>query len=259
MNKENWEMDVKQQLMQQTEDVTRQKTAVWLEIEGRIFRKKRRSIRILTTAITGAVILALLVMSVLYPPKESDQAIDPPRNSEHVPKQDLSEQFAREKTLTIELEGQLEEVAVHLEINEALNHVIYVDEERYIYQSDNQMARIEPKEPLGEDVPEVAMEFFQKDGMTQEEVIAYTKQAMEEERMSYQTTENVLTPFEATQLVAYGEREDWDMPIHRYYLIDRGGGTWLIIKQKYFMIAEEGHAVRFDSMLQTLEFIENSQ
>src|SRR5699024_2267126 len=171
----------------------------------------------------------------------------------------FKEMFVPEQKIDINIEGDKEETNMGLETNENLDYIIYVDHSRYKAIEGNYGDKIVRVEEFGDQYPEVSMEIWRVQS-TVEETIAEIKADIDKQAMTIGTTEDVTSPLVATKITAYGESDeanyDWDTPIHTYYVTEPTNGQLFVIKQLYFLEASEGHAVRFDAMLEQFEIVE---
>ncbi|RKQ33463.1 hypothetical protein [Oceanobacillus halophilus] len=261
MNDHQFEKNVKKQLLDQTDEMTHLKEDVWNNISSELFssstnRPNNRTRKGFVIGLTAAVVAAILFIGLLSEDQiEKGQAMF----------QSLRELFIEEKKEEIELEGQKEDSNVRLEANEELRYVIYIDEDRYQMKEGEESDRIETIEPLPEELPDVYMEITRIENTTTEEVISQIKEAIaKDEEMELHREESVTTPIKAKVVQSIGlEYTDengvtglhWDTPTHRYYITEADNGQVFVIKQAYFLEAEEGHGARFHYMLESFEVV----
>jgi len=159
----------------------------------------------------------------------------------------LKELLVPEKVIVEELEGQKEENKVSLQESKA-GYTIYLDEERYTMETSNGKDKIVPKlKPTG-DYPEIYMEIEQILGKKPAEVAQETENKLQEK---FQTVENrgqTEEPILALQVTAKTGIK-WNDTLVNYYFIDNTKGGTFVVKQQYFIEAEEGHGARFYHML----------
>lgn len=180
--------------------------------------------------------------------------------------QSLRDTFVEKKPQEIEVEGQKEKTNTHLETNEELRYVIYIDEERYKMVKGEEADRIEMLEVIEGDFPEVYMEITRLEDTTTEEVVSNIRaEILKEENMGVRREERVTEPLEAEMIQGMGldgtgNKEafgyEGTTPIHRYYVTDTRDNQVFVIKQVYFLEAAEGHGARFHYMLETFEIVE---
>lgn len=199
---------------------------------------------------------------------DSDQAVDDTEQNDEIdqepPQPLLADLYEPEKEMEIMLEGMPETIKVELETNDDWRYIIYVDKDLYVFHSGEEADRIELKEPLDSDIPEVAMEIRRlDDGIDKEEVIKLIHQEIENDGLTIDREEDITWPLTALSIVAFGEERtehgkfgyQWDTPLHKYYVVQGGAGEVFVIKQMYFLEAAEGHGARFDQLLETFEIV----
>lgn len=223
------------------------KQAIWKSIEDELFHsitehdKNRRGVWV--AGISLAAVMLILLFGVMT---ETGQAMI----------QNLKDLFIEEKQEQIEMEGQQEELDTHLETNEELRYVIYLDDERYKMDKGGEADRIELKEELPDSYPDVYMEIRREENTTTEEVAADIKETLNNEEMEIVEEIRTKNPIEAELIRGRGSKyPEWDTPIYQYYVTDSMNGQVFVIKQAYFLEAAEGHGARFHYMLESFEIV----
>lgn len=178
--------------------------------------------------------------------------------------QNIKDTFVPNKQVEVEIEGQKEPSNVQLEMNEQLDYVIYIDEDRYRMEEVNGIDRIVPKEPLGDDYPEVYMEISEWRSSRKDEIVTEIEERLKKDGVTLIKQEGVSEPLKATMFYAlesdYVQDSEiidieWDAIVHRYYIIFVEDDRAFIVKQQFFAEAEEGHGLRFDRMLESFEIL----
>lgn len=240
------------------QDMRQMKDEIWKSISPNLHtaRKNQRMKRITAGfAIAAVILIGFIIYSSDTIPGEAVM-------------QSLRSAFIEEKQEVIEIEGQKEEIDVHLETNEELSYIIYIDESRYKMVKGEDADRIEMLEPV-EGFPEVYMEIRRVENMTTEEVVEAIKQEIEAaENMGLRREERTTEPIEAEMVQGMGLDGSGDpdsfgyearTPIHRYYVTDTQEDQVFVIKQVYFLEAAEGHGARFHHMLGSFEITEQPE
>lgn len=237
-------------LIEKSEPVTNEKETVWKKIERVSEMKptpKKRRKRYFVTACIAATCFILIWMGLST---NTGQALI----------ENFREMFTEEKEITFELEGEREETNVELETNENLDYIIYVDKSRYKMITGEKGDKIVPLEDLGAEFPEVSMEIWRTD-TDADTMITEIKSDMAALGMTVREIQSVEYPFEATEIRAYGEDDvdlyQWDTAISKFYIMEVEQQL-LVFKQMYFLEASEGHAMRFDTMLEHFEVVKDS-
>lgn len=273
------ENEFKNRLEKETEKITELKEETWNNISRELFPEKTKKIR--TNWVKGfavtigtaavAVMMFLVFMTGDFTDETQDNPIqdeptqgtngsnaeenDPANIEEETP---LKDRFEQEKEIEIELEGMKEPIQVQLATNEELSYIIYVDKDRYQFtlgEEIDEIAFIQEDEQY----PEVAMEIQHFTNTTTEEAVSNIIASLENDGMSMVREESVTWPIKAEVIVTEGNETEGsrgDNPIHRYYITEDENKDLYIFKQIFFTVAWEGHAMRFDYMLETFETVE---
>ena len=258
MMKNNKHVDekLKKALLKQTEIEPELKNQTWDNISQELFssdppRKMAKRRKKLIAGVAAAAFIMFLTIGLMT---ETGQAMI----------QNLRDLFLDEKEEEIEIEGQKEQSNVQLETNEELRYVIYLDDERYRMEEGDDRDRIVTKEPLDDMYPDVYMEIWREEETTTEAVLDELKEILGREGLEITEEARVEEPLEAEMIQGMGEEatnehgntgQQWDTPIHRYYVTDTEEEQVFIIKQAYFLEAAEGHGARFDYMLESFEVV----
>ncbi|MGM8364913.1 hypothetical protein ACLIBG_05440 [Virgibacillus sp. W0181] len=287
MQKNKLDREMKKIFKKETDPATERKDVTWNRIENKLFSEQNIQVKRKTWRIAAATFMAVVIAVVWFgsvtspgqsimhtvrdifvedkdmkPEIEDEKDMEPETDNEE-DFQIEKENFVKEKEMEIELEGMKEVIHTELKTNDDLRYIIYVDTSRYKFEKGEKSDAIVPKAPLGDEAPEVSMEIRQEE-RTVEETVAAIKKEIADEKMELYKEEEVTTPIEGTMLTSLGEpytdengitARHWDTPVHRYYVANQNGKVF-VITQKIFVVAQEGHGVRFDSMLGSFEVIE---
>lgn len=259
MKQNNLDEKIKQALLKQTEIDDSLKETTWEKINEELHRqaehKKTPKRRKWFISFVAAVAMLFIVFGTMT---ETGRAMI----------QNIKDTFVPNKQVEIEIEGQKEPSNVQLELNEQLQYVIYIDEDRYRMEEVDGADRVVPKEPLGDNYPDVYMEISERSIYGKDELMMEIEEQLNKDGVSLIKEEEVSTPLKATMLYALesnyvqdGEIIDlaWDAIVHRYYVIFVEDDRAFIVKQQFFTEAEEGHGARFDVMLESFELINMNQ
>ncbi|OZU89257.1 hypothetical protein CIL03_05940 [Virgibacillus indicus] len=253
MNNQDLDKRLEKKFKEHTSPAPKLKDETWNKISKELFPSKSRKgkkFKRVTAGIAAAVIVAFLFFDMT----ETGQAMI----------QSLKDMFVEEKDQEIEIEGQKEDAEVHLETNDELRYIIYIDESRYRMKKGDTSDRIVPKDDLPENIPEVSMEIMRKEDTTIEEQLAMIKEEIESNGLTVNREEIIDTPINGIVVKGIGPEytnehgktgHQFDTPIHRYHLTEEEDGQLFVIKQKYFLGAAEGHGARFYYMLESLEIV----
>ena len=249
------EKDIILAIKQGTQRAAMQKDKVWQDMQNEwevIKMKENRAKR--RGAIWKSVAAVLLIGAVFLAATPSGRAAVG----------SILDLFEPEKHIEWEMEGQPEDNDYHLHTSNvtpapdaegnAVSYVIYVDESRYYTESVDGADRILPLD-YPEDYPPVYMEIRQDTGRMPEEI---ADELGSQVRSEYTDTvigpQTVTDPINAIEIRGYAGSE-WNSPVVRYYLIDNTLGGTFVVRMQYFLEAEEGHGVRFDTMLNEFQIV----
>lgn len=239
---------IKEALLEGTEEAVELKEMVWkniqkeLKLEGdkKMNKKTNRNKGISGFVKYGSVAAALAI--VIFSSTETGRAA--------VDK--IKQMFVPNKVVEQSIEGMKENNNVTLK-ESAMKYVIYIDEERYTMESSNGKDKIVPK-IKAEGYPEVFMEIEQiKDKKPEAAALEMETQL----KAKFKTVENkgeVKDPINARLITARTGLKAKDTVV-RYYFIDNTKGGTFVVKQQFFLEAEEGHGARFYAMLKEFKIV----
>ncbi|MDV6377203.1 hypothetical protein ORD22_02865 [Sporosarcina sp. GW1-11] len=194
---------------------------------------------------------ALLLVGCSSPEKTEDIDVEAPlevptENTEVTPPLD------REPTKEITQSVEGEEMTITMDLVEGHDSLysLYIDKERYTFETGEDKDVLRPVVDVPEGYPEVQMEFLMIDDKKPEEV----KEDLQKDTVYTMEEENVTSPVAAISLHGKDGIEP-DSEVKTVYLLAAGAGT-LLITETYFLEAQEGHGARFHHMLETLELNE---
>lgn len=248
---ESFDNKIKKALEHGTDNIVDQSEEVWQAIKAqtkylpkgarRMNRRAKRRNRLSTIITTGTVAAAVLLTFFLRT-EPGKAAIDK-----------IRELFEPQKNITQDLEGNKEETLVELE-HSKMGYVLYVDKDLYSVVNEDDVDRIVAKNQ-GEGLPEVFMEVTQITDKAPDVVAADIDIEL---KAKYPIAENrglVTDPLKGT-LIRAASGGEWNDEVLVYYLIDNTKGGTFVIKQQYFVEAEEGHGARFYHMLKEFQIVE---
>lgn len=239
---------IKGALLEGTEEALELKEMVWQNIQkelkledgNKVNRKpnKKRGISNFIKYGSAAAILAVVIFT-------STEA-------GHAAVNKIKEIFVPNKVVKQQIEGTDEKNNVTLK-ESTMKYIIYVDEDRYTMQSTDGKDKITPK-IKAENYPEVFMEIQQLKDKTP---AAAASEVMSELKSKFKTVENkgsVNEPLASQLVVARTGLKAKDTVV-KYYFIDNTKGGTFVVKQQYFIEAEEGHGARFNAMLKEFKIV----
>lgn len=228
-------------LFQGTEDANGLVDSIWANIEPEVeFVKEKKKFRLgsLKVAVCAAVVLTVLVATT----QPGKAAIGK-----------LKEVFAPKKVVVQEVEGIKTEKQVDLQEN-GKNYIIYYDKETFTMTKIGTKDKIEPKKK-NDNLPAVFMEIEQIKDKNVKTMAAELQNQLKAKYSTVEKPEEVVKPLKSTLILARSGYKRNDTVI-RYYLVDNTKGGTFVIKQQFFVEAEEGFGTRFDNMLKEFKVVD---
>lgn len=268
----------------ETNVAVKKKEETWTAIQEELFPEQKkptywkRHLGAAVSMVVTATVVMILIFTGVFTKDMAEEPIN--RNEEEIPgnpdddspnstpdesepvEDNLRDQFEDEKQMEIELEGMKELIDMKLAVNETLRYVIYLEKDRYELKkstADDKVDKIYYTEELDDQYPPVEMQIEKQTNITWEELISNVKETIESEGMTVYSEEEVMDPIEGHQIIAVeNDIQDWNDPVHQYYISEVEDGEFFIFKQLFFQEAWEGHAGRFDYMLDTFEYVKEN-
>jgi hypothetical protein len=239
--------NMKKALLRGTAEAAEMKDIVWQNIQKELnlnegkkidMKAKKKGIPALVKyGSIAAAVAVLLVSNTQY----GHAAVDK-----------IRELFAPNKTITQEIEGMGSKDNLSLKEGSS-KYIIYIDEERYTMEQVNGKDRILPKAKAA-NLPAVAMEIELVKDKTPETMAAEIQNQLKGKFSTVQNKGAVKAPVSGILVYANTGIKS-DDTIVKYYLVDNGKGGTFVIRQQYFVEAEEGHGARFDNMLKEFKIV----
>ncbi|MDY0407475.1 hypothetical protein ACFFIS_10385 [Virgibacillus soli] len=271
-------------LKNSTEEATDLKEETWKNIRSELFptQIKKRPFtwrKGILAACSGIAVMTIIFFALVTDMFTDEIKMNPNQDSNDIdevkdlPAQDndtkqdhketekqqlLEERFPKEKQAEIEMEGDKYPITVHLATNEELRYIIYYDKAFYKFVSEAGIDRIVSISDDHElDVPEVAMEIKYISEQTETKVIENIKNGLNKEGFFILREEKVETPIDGYMIEAIQDENGgvWNTAVHRYYIKSNKDGSLFVFKQMFFVEAFEGHAIRFNQMLESFQQI----
>lgn len=272
----NEERELEKLLKEETNLAAQLKKETWSNIENELFTQPKKSswaTRITVGLGTVAAALILIIISTnvftndqageLGKPDETKDVIEEPKDQNEKPSSEevdilLEDEYDEEIQREREAEGLLEVVDMKLAVNEEDRYIVYVDKEMYEFVIDNGIGRIQFIQQLEEMYPEVGVTIQQHTNTTMDDLIAEVKENISNEDMMITEEETATYPFDAYAFTAYASADtnEWNSPVHRYYIYEVEKDVYFVFKEMTFMEAW-GDSNIFDFMLETFEYVPN--
>lgn len=258
MKKENFDEKVKKSLVEGTDYSHRLKEDIWNNIEKEIDSEQKSTLpeRAPMKQKKGfkrfgmvASMAATLLFGLAATTTETGSAF-----IDHV-----KQFFEPEKVVTEQIEGIDSDSNVTLQEGQA-GYVIYFDKENYSMIDVDGKDRIVFNQELSDIYPEVYMEISQVDAapsqLATEKFLELNKEYTKV--LEIQEVEWPLNSFVVHAVGGTGGYE-WDDEVVRYYFFSNEQNGSFVVKQQYFLEAEEGHGARFDYMLEQFHIFDPAE
>ncbi|PIC75907.1 hypothetical protein CSV74_14115 [Sporosarcina sp. P19] len=202
------------------------------------------------TMIYASLAMSLLLVSCNSTTEKPTEEIKSPAET---PVEETSEETTtlpdRESTMDVVVSVEGEDSTITMDLVEGRDalYSMYIDSERYTFKIGEKEDKLMPLDEMPESYPEVNMTFLYVENQTPESV----KEDMEQEYNMQFEEKLISAPVNALSLHGTSGEES-DSEVVTIYMMEVDGGT-LLIKENYFLEAQEGHGARFEQMLETLE------
>lgn len=240
-----------------TEASTQMKEEIWQNIrraidseriekakEAPAFKRSNRTRTRSRLTYAASTLAAVLLIFVIAPAKPTQALIN-----------QIKEWFAPQKVVEERLEGipSKSQVTLH---QGASNYVVYFDEDIYRMEQAGGKDRIVPKEKPGDIYPEVYMEISQQQASP--EKVAAELHSQLKDYPTLLDVREVEEPRHAWEVYAVGGTggQAWNDEVVRFHVFDNEQGGSFVVKQQYFLEAEEGHGDRFKQILKEFHITE---
>ncbi|PID15708.1 hypothetical protein CSV63_07990 [Sporosarcina sp. P34] len=151
------------------------------------------------------------------------------------------------KDVVLSVEGEDSTITMNLVEGSRALYSLYIDPERYTFENGENEDKLTPIAKTPTDYPEVYMTFLYIENQNPESV----KEEMKQQYKMSLEEQTISTPVHALSLHGTtGQKSDSE--VVTIYIMEVERGT-LLIKENYFLEAQEGHGARFEQMLKTLE------
>ncbi|KIL36121.1 hypothetical protein SD71_09060 [Cohnella kolymensis] len=201
------------------------------EVNRRTERRRK------TALYAGSIAAAVLIMFVIAPAQPTQALIS-----------QIKDWFAPSKVVEQQIEGIPSKSNATLHEGKS-GYVIYFDKKMYKMTTVDGKDRIVPTRHTDERYPEVYMEITQQTQSPDKAAEGIHTQLKHYPTVS--EVREVQLPIPAREIHAVGGKggKAWNDEVVRFYVFDNNKGGSFVIRQQYFLEAEEGHGERFKQML----------
>ena len=137
---------------------------------------------------------------------------------------------------------------------EAVDFLIYVNEEQYAIREEKGLYSIRSTNPLPEDFPECGLDIFHLSAVSPEEARNTAAEALADryETVSLDDESAVLPKIPYLRASA---GEDWNSEQAELWFVDDGQGGTFVLTARYFLEAEEGLGTQFRDMVSSFRVV----
>lgn len=137
---------------------------------------------------------------------------------------------------------------------EAVDFLIYVNEEQYTIQEENGLYSIRSREPLPENVPSCGLDILHLTGTSPNKARDSAAETLQAHCQGLRTEEEAAVLPGSLYLRA-GNGTEWDAEQTELWFADDGQGGCFVLTARYFLEAEEGIGMRFRDMVSSFRVI----
>lgn len=139
--------------------------------------------------------------------------------------------------------------------NEAVDFLIYVNEEQFHIHEENGLYRIRSTQPLPEDVPECGMDIFHLPGVAPDQAKMETEAALRD-RCPEISSEELAAALPGSLYLRAGEGLEWNSEAAEFWFVDDGQDGTFVLTARYFLEAEEGLGSCFRDMVSSFRVVD---
>lgn len=137
---------------------------------------------------------------------------------------------------------------------EAVDFLIYVNEEEFFIREDQGLYSIRSASPLPENFPEVGLDILHLSGTAPDVAKADAGAAMND-RYEEVTSEEMTAALPGSLYLRASAGTDWDSEQAELWFVDDGQGGTFVLTSRYFLEAEEGMGMRFRDMVSSFRVV----
>lgn len=132
--------------------------------------------------------------------------------------------------------------------SDAVDFLIYVNEEQFAIQEDGGLYRIRSTDPLPDTFPECGMDITHFSGMSPSQARLEAEAALRERELEI-SSEELSAALPGSLYLRASAGLEWDAEQAEIWLVDDGQGGTFVLSARYFLEAEEGIGARFRDMV----------
>lgn len=141
---------------------------------------------------------------------------------------------------------------------EAVDFLIYVNEDQFIIREEDGLYSIRSTDPLPENFPELGLDILHLSGTAPDAAKADAEAAMND-RYEAVTSEELAAALPGSLYLRASAGTDWDSEQAELWFVDDGQGGTFVLTARYFLEAEEGMGMRFRDMVSSFRVVSLSE
>lgn len=141
---------------------------------------------------------------------------------------------------------------------EAVDFLIYVNEDQFFIREENGLYSIRSTSPLPENFPELGLDILHLPGTAPDTAKADAEAAMND-RYEAVTSEELAVALPGSLYLRASAGTDWDSEQAEFWFVDDGQGGTFVLTARYFLEAEEGMGMRFRDMVSSFRVVSLSE
>jgi len=141
---------------------------------------------------------------------------------------------------------------------EAVDFLIYVNEEQFSVREENGLYSIRNINSLPENFPELGLDILHLPSLAPDAARADAENALKE-RYAGVTTEEMAAALPGSLYLRASAGTDWDSEQAELWFVEDGQGGTFVLSARYFLEAEEGMGARFRDMVSSFRVVSRSE
>ena len=137
---------------------------------------------------------------------------------------------------------------------EAVDFLIYVNEEQFSIREENGLYSIRSNHPLPENFPEMGLDILHLPGTAPDAAAADAEDTLKGRYVEV-TSEEVSAALPGSCYLRAGAGTDWDSEQAELWFVSDGQGGTFVLTSHYFLEAEEGMGMRFRDMVSSFRVV----
>ena len=208
----------------------------------------------------AACLALMLTVSHIGPlwdvtPEQPDLQDSPPPIESREPDPDGARLVLPERGSEI---GDLRLLSCAPQFQEAVDFLIYVNEEQFNIREEDGLYSIRSTDPLPENFPEMGLNILHLSGTAPEAARADAEKALKD-RYAEVTSEELAAALPDSLYLRASAGTDWDSEQAEFWFVDDGQGGTFVLTARYFLEAEEGMGMRFRDMVSSFRVVSLSE